>query len=57
MEAGNNVDMGMVLISSDEANSLFDPSSTHFFVSHAFAAKLKDSPSTLTHGVVVSTPT
>lgn len=51
------MDMGMVLISSDEANSLFDPSSTHFFVSHAFAAKLKDSPSTLTHGVVVSTPT
>lgn len=39
-KAANNVVESMVLISSHEANALFESSSTHSFVSHAFVSKL-----------------
>ena len=56
-EAANNVVEGMILISNHKASTLFDSGSTHPFVSHTFAAKIGNSPSTLTLALVVSTPT
>lgn len=56
-EAANEVVESMILISNNEASTLFDSCSTQSFVSHAFAAKLENPPSTLTNDSVVSTPT
>eukprot|EP00268_Persea_americana_P054813 TRINITY_DN6322_c0_g1_i1.p1 TRINITY_DN6322_c0_g1~~TRINITY_DN6322_c0_g1_i1.p1 ORF type:complete len:1140 (-),score=111.45 TRINITY_DN6322_c0_g1_i1:645-4064(-) len=57
VEVANHVVEGMALISNHEASTLFDYGSTHSFISHTFAAKIGNSPSTFTNALVVSTPT
>ena len=57
VEAANHVVEGTLLISNLEASTLLDSGSTHSFISHTFAAKIGNSPSTLTNALVVSTPT
>ena len=51
VETANHVVEGMVLISNHEASTLFDSGSTHSSIFHTFAAKIGNSPSTMTNAL------
>jgi hypothetical protein len=55
-EASSDVIAGTIDICSMPANVLFDPSSTHSFVSPYFAYKIKFQPELLPHDLSVVVP-